>query len=175
MPQVSRLGSHRLRMQHQGQGGKCMRNLRGEGPLDQTADHTSWDRLCPTFLRKVEDLNARDPANDLPFFPAKESWTWSPSYPSQGHRVPLAEIQVNQAQPTSQRNRYRQTQINFKHAAPGGRPYTREPRSSQRSSPPVAKSPPPHFPNPESPIAPPASSNGSTPADSSQPMTVPNV
>ena len=47
-------------------------------------DHTSWNRGCPTFLRKIDELNARDPANDLPFFPAKESWTWVPSYPSYG-------------------------------------------------------------------------------------------
>ena len=141
----------------------------------RTHDHTTWDRGCPIFLRKIEDLNARDPANDLPFFPAKEAWTWSPSYPSQGRRVPPAEIQINLAQPASQRNRYRQTQINFEHAAPGGRPYTKEPRSSQRPTPPVAKSPPPPFPNPESPIAPPASSSDSTPTDSSHPIDVPNV
>ncbi|EDR06718.1 uncharacterized protein LACBIDRAFT_299843 [Laccaria bicolor S238N-H82] len=132
----------------------------------RTSDHTSWDRECPTFRRKIEDLNARDPANDLPFFPAKESWTWSPSYPTQGRRVPPAEIQVNPIQPATQRNRYRQTQINFEYAAPGGRPYTKESRSSQRSTPAVAKSPPPPFPNPEStesPIAAPMSSNGLTP------------
>ena len=138
-------------------------------------DHTSWDRGCPTFLRKIEDLNARDPANDLPFFPAKESWTWSPSYPSQGRRVPPAEIQINPAQHASQRNRYRQTQLNFENGASGGRPYTRESRTSQRSSPPVAKSPPPDFPNPESPIAPPASSIGSTPTDSAPTRTMTNV
>ena len=89
-------------------------------------DHTSWDRGCPIFLRKIEELNARDPANDIPFFPAKETWTWSPSYPSQGRRVPPAEIQINPAQTASQRNRYRQTQLNFEPATSGGRLYTRE-------------------------------------------------
>jgi hypothetical protein len=141
----------------------------------RTHDHTSWNRECPTFLRKIDDLNARDPANDLPFFPAKESWTWSPSYPTQGRRVPPAEIQINPAQPASQRNRYRQTQINFEHLAPGGRPYTKESRSSQHSTPPVAKSPPPPFPNPESRTAPPASSEGLPPPDSAQPIVIPNV
>ena len=47
-------------------------------------DHTIWDRGCPTFLRKIDELNARDLANDIPFFPAKENWTWSQSYPLQG-------------------------------------------------------------------------------------------
>lgn len=141
----------------------------------KTDDHTSWDRGCPTFLRKVDELNARDPANDIPFFPARETWTWSQSYPSQGRRVPPAEIQVNYAQAGSQKNRYRQTQLNFDPAAPGGRPYTREPWKRQRSKPPAAKSPPPNFPNPESPIAPLASSNGSPPPDSSSPTDIAHV
>ena len=129
-------------------------------------DHTSWDRGCPTFLRKTEELNARDPANDLPFFPAKESWTWAPSYPSHGRRVPQAEIRFNTVQPGSQKDRYRQTRLGFEPAAPGGRPYTREPWARQQSKTPTAKSPPPPFPNPESSIAPPASSNDSPPPDS---------
>ena len=138
-------------------------------------DHTSWDRGCPTFLRKIEELNARDPANDIPFFPAKESWTWSSSYPSQGRRVPPAEIQINPAQAASQKSRYRQTQLNFGPATSGGRPYTREARASQRSTPSVAKSPPPSFPNPESPIAPPASSNSPSMPDSTPSLDATNV
>jgi hypothetical protein len=130
-------------------------------------DHTSWDRGCPTFRRKIDELNARDPANDIPFFPAKETWTWSQSYPSQGRRVSPTEIQVNYAPTGSQKNRYRQTQLNFDNTVPGGRPYTKESWTSQRPKPPADKSPPPSFANPESPIAPLASSNGSTPHDSS--------
>ena len=138
-------------------------------------DHTSWDRNCPTFLRKIDELNARDPANDIPFFPAKETWTWSQSYPPQGRRVPLVDAQVNYAQTGSQKNRYRQTQLNFDPTAPGGRPYTKESRTRQQLKPPAAKSPPPNFPNPESPIAPPASSNSSPPPDSSSPIDAPHV
>ena len=140
----------------------------------RATDHASWDRNCPTFLRKIDDLNARDPANDLPFFPAKESWTWAPSYPSHGRRVPPAEIQVYTAQAGSQKNRYRQTQLGFEPTAPGGRPYTREPRARQQSKTPVAKSPPP-FPNPESPLAPPASSNSPAPTDSIPPPVIAHV
>jgi len=138
-------------------------------------DHTSWDRACPTFLRKIEELNARDPANDMPFFPAKETWTWLSSYPSQGCRVPAAEIQINPAQAASQRNRYRQTQLNFRPATSGGRPYTRESRARQRTTPPIARSPPPLFPNPESPVAPPAASNGSPIPDSASTPNATNV
>ncbi|KIJ98003.1 hypothetical protein K443DRAFT_104676 [Laccaria amethystina LaAM-08-1] len=102
-------------------------------------DHTSWDRCCPTFLRKIDDLNARDPANDLPFYPAKEPWTWAPAYPAHSRQVPPAEIQVNNTQLGSQKNRYRQTQLGFEPTAPGGRPYTREPWARQYSKTPVAK------------------------------------
>ncbi|EDQ99743.1 uncharacterized protein LACBIDRAFT_315285 [Laccaria bicolor S238N-H82] len=121
----------------------------------KTDDHTSWDHNCPTFLQKIEDLNARDPANDLSFFPARESWTWVPFYPLHSQRVPPAEIQVNDAQAGSQKTRYRQTQLGFEPTVPGGRPYTRAPRARQHSKTPVAESLPPIFPNPESPFAPP--------------------
>jgi hypothetical protein len=142
----------------------------------RTDDHTSWNRGCPTFLRKIDELNARDLANDIPFFPAKETWTWSQSYPSQGRRVPPANVQVNHAQTGSQNNRYRQMQLNFDPAVPGGRPYTKEPRPYQQSKPPAAKSPPPNFPNPESLIALPASSSGlPPPTNSSPPIDVPHV
>ncbi|EDR03021.1 uncharacterized protein LACBIDRAFT_331988 [Laccaria bicolor S238N-H82] len=123
----------------------------------------------------TNELNARDPANDLPFFPAKESWTWAPSYPSYGRRVPQAEIHVNTVQPGSQKDRYRQTQLGFEPAAPSGRPYTRDSRARQQSKTPADKSPPPVFPNPESPIAPPASSNGSPPPDSSTTQVIAHV
>jgi hypothetical protein len=132
----------------------------------RTHDHTSWNHGCPTFLRKIEDLNARDPANDLPFFPAKEAWTWAPSFPSHGHQVPQAEFTINPAQTGSQRERYRQTQLGFEPIAPGGRPYTRDSRTRQHSKVPAVKSPPPIFANPESPIALPASGNSLSPTDS---------
>ena len=137
-------------------------------------DHTSWDCGCPTFLRKIKELNARDPANDIPFFPAKETWTWSSSYPLQGRHVPPAEIQINPTQ-TSQKNRYRQTQLSFEPATSGGRPYIRESCTCQRSTPPAAKSPPPAFPNPESPIAPPSSSNSVPTNDSASTSNATNV
>ena len=138
-------------------------------------NHTSWDRGCPTFLRKIEDLNARDPANDLPFFPAKEAWTWAPSYPSHGRRVPQAEFTINPVQKGSQKERYRQTQLGFEPTAPGGRPYTRDPRARQHSNTPAVKSPPPAFPNPESSIAPPASGSSLAPTDSSPTLDVAHV
>lgn len=40
-------------------------------------DHASWSRECPTFLKKVDEYNARNPENLLPFFPTADPWTWS--------------------------------------------------------------------------------------------------
>ena len=39
--------------------------------------HASWSRECPTFLRKVEEFNERNPENILTFFPTTEPWTWA--------------------------------------------------------------------------------------------------
>lgn len=40
-------------------------------------DHSSYDRACPAFIKKCEDLNKRIPENNMPFFPSNEPWTWS--------------------------------------------------------------------------------------------------
>ena len=40
-------------------------------------EHASWDRECPTFLKKVSEFNERNPENSLPFFPTADPWTWS--------------------------------------------------------------------------------------------------
>ena len=42
--------------------------------------HASWDRLCPSFLRKAGEFNERYPDNLLPFFPTADPWTWSMDY-----------------------------------------------------------------------------------------------
>ena len=44
-----------------------------------TNDHASWNRAYPTFLKKTEEFNSRNPENTLHFFPTTESWTWTPS------------------------------------------------------------------------------------------------
>ena len=40
-------------------------------------DHASWSRKCPTFLRKLDEFNSRNPDNSLQFYPTVESWTWT--------------------------------------------------------------------------------------------------
>ena len=41
-----------------------------------TDDHTSWDRECPTFIRKCQEFDIKHPENDLPYYPSTEQWTW---------------------------------------------------------------------------------------------------
>ena len=43
----------------------------------KTEDHASWNRACPTFLRKAAEFNNRNPDNLLQYFPTADSWTWS--------------------------------------------------------------------------------------------------
>jgi hypothetical protein len=52
----------------------------------KTDDHASWSRTCPTFLRKCDEFNSRNPENSLQFFPTSDSWTWTAS-----ERSPLLE------------------------------------------------------------------------------------
>ena len=84
-------------------------------------DHASWSRSCPVFLKKCEEMDKRTPENSLPFFPALESWTWSP--------VPPLTVQAARVDPPPLiiirgRNQQEWLQAN-KETAPNGRPYER--------------------------------------------------
>jgi hypothetical protein len=39
-------------------------------------DHASNSRTCPNLLRRLEQLDQRDPERSLPYFPTEEAWTW---------------------------------------------------------------------------------------------------
>ena len=56
----------------------------------ETEDHTSWDRECPTLLKKCEDLDKRYPENTMPYFPTNEEWTLvtAPSKPAPYRKPP---------------------------------------------------------------------------------------
>ena len=41
--------------------------------------HASWSRECPTFIKKLNDLNDRNPENTLQYIPTSEPWTWTTS------------------------------------------------------------------------------------------------
>ena len=69
----------------------------------QTSNHASWSRECPTFLRKVEELNERNPENRLPFFPTTEPWTWTV-----GNTNPSPATTTNNAQKKGNTNSKKQ-------------------------------------------------------------------
>jgi hypothetical protein len=39
--------------------------------------HASWSRECPTFIKKLNELNDRNPENTLQYIPTAEPWTWT--------------------------------------------------------------------------------------------------
>ena len=43
----------------------------------QSDNHPSWSRQCPTFLKKLTDLNSRNLDNSTLFFPSSDPWTWA--------------------------------------------------------------------------------------------------
>jgi len=38
--------------------------------------HTSWDRMCSTFLVTCKCLEKTDPEHSYKFFPSQDAWTW---------------------------------------------------------------------------------------------------
>ena len=42
-----------------------------------SGDHASWSRECPTFIKKLNDLNERNPENALQYIPTADPWTWT--------------------------------------------------------------------------------------------------
>lgn len=41
--------------------------------------HASWDRSCPAFLRRCDEMDQKQIENALPYFPSSEPWTWLPN------------------------------------------------------------------------------------------------
>ena len=70
--------------------------------------HPSWDRDCPTFNKKADEFDQRNPDNALPYYPSDEPWSWmdAPAPPLRG-----TNSSSNTA-PTAQRKAY-QTQLGF--------------------------------------------------------------
>jgi len=65
--------THRMR--------ECMNKLSEQCVPCGGADHPSWSRQCPTFLRKCEDFDRAHPENSIPYFPLMEEWSWNSNYP----------------------------------------------------------------------------------------------
>ena len=80
--------------------------------------HASWDRLCPTFIHKCDELNDRLSENNMLYYPMNEPWThamqplkpqfWHPlaGPPADGPAVGPSQMRLKQAMlhfPPSQR------------------------------------------------------------------------
>ena len=39
--------------------------------------HASWSRECPTFIKKSNEFNERNPENTLQYIPTSDPWTWT--------------------------------------------------------------------------------------------------
>jgi hypothetical protein len=64
----------------------------------KTDDHASWSRDCPTFIKKSEDMNDRNPENTLQYIPTADPWTWTASVkqvPPQPSQPPAQRPVVN--------------------------------------------------------------------------------
>ena len=68
--------------------GNCARNHRtGSCPTPhatrcvscKTDDHASWSRECPTFTKKCNEFDSRNPENALQYIPTADPWTWTTS------------------------------------------------------------------------------------------------
>lgn len=63
-----------------------------------TNDHASWSRTCPTFLKKRDEFNSRNPDNSLQFFPTADPWSWTPIDRTSPPRAPTQKRPTPQAQ-----------------------------------------------------------------------------
>ena len=73
-------------IEEQDKCGNCTKNHRTSDcptPLTRacvsckTDDHASWSRECPTFIKKLNDFNDRNPENALQYIPTADPWTWT--------------------------------------------------------------------------------------------------
>ena len=60
--------------------------------------HGSWSRTCPTFVRKFDEYNNRNPDNLLQYFPTADSWTWSASFKTAPPLIPIPKPRASNMQ-----------------------------------------------------------------------------
>jgi hypothetical protein len=54
----------------------------------KTNDHTSWNRRCPEFKRRLETLNDNFPENRMPYYPTETPWTQIANLPRTNRAQP---------------------------------------------------------------------------------------
>jgi len=66
-----------------------MNNSKRHCILCSINSHTSWDQLCPEFIRRCAILDKKNPVNGMLFFPAEQDWTLALT--ARPSRIPLEE------------------------------------------------------------------------------------
>ena len=85
--------------------------------------HASWDRQCPVFLNKCQDMDARMTENQMPYYPTGDPWTHALRPPKPAPPVPkpvqpqprtqTGTTGTKQAAGSSRQQAYRQATLNF--------------------------------------------------------------
>ena len=79
----------------------------------QVEGHASWDRCCPTFIQKCDEMSGRLTENHMPYFPTDEPWTHIVQLPRITHlpAPPMANMYGPLVPP--RRMALRQTMLRF--------------------------------------------------------------
>jgi hypothetical protein len=70
----------------------------------KTEGHASWSRECPTFIKKQNDLNERNPENLLQYIPTADPWTWTASITQTQTQPPSGPVVNRERAQASKKN-----------------------------------------------------------------------
>jgi hypothetical protein len=112
--------------------------------------HPSWDRECPTFIRRKRELDEHTPENVLPYFPTDEPWTRTAAFNSSPSQFPQPSqarysTDANTAN-TAQQANLKRTDTYFPAYLRGGRPPHAHPVTSGTNAIPVRSARPENAP-----------------------------
>ena len=77
----------------------------------QVTGHASWDRQCPTFTHKCEEMNARLTENQMPYFLMDELWTHISQPPRPLYQHPPVTANASGPQSSQQGPSHRQSTL----------------------------------------------------------------
>ena len=95
--------------------------------------HPSYDRECPTFWEKRQQMDQRCPENGLAFYPTDEPWTWTTLEHTDTTQAPPPPPNVTPHQPQPHPT-LRQTRLTGGNNVPLGSPRNTSPQSHEHHS-----------------------------------------
>src|SRR6266481_2113807 len=75
--------------------------------------HASWDRLCPTFIHKCDELNDRLSKNNMLYYPTNKPWTHATQPPKPQFCCPLMGPPMDRPPTGLSQMGYKQTMLCF--------------------------------------------------------------